>query len=249
MPTFLQLSIEEQKLVLEQAAARKGWAIPSVEKDYWVCWTLQHLFALPSLAGNLTFKGGTSLSKAYGLIDRFSEDIDLTIGRDALGFGGDNSPENAQTTSQQDKRLKKLREACSASVLTLVLPELRAQFEAALPSGAWTLEPDSQDNDRQTLLFTYPTLFADGASRYVHPSSRLNSAPDPTRGRRNSALLFQLLRNSFQASTATSTSRYFRYRRSARFGKRPCCFMRNVFAQKTNRSGRVWPGTTTTFIA
>lgn len=54
---------------------------------------LRHLFAMPELAG------GTSLSKAWGLIDRFSEDVDLTIGRDTLGFGDENSPEQAPSAS------------------------------------------------------------------------------------------------------------------------------------------------------
>lgn len=53
--------------------------------------------SLPGLAGHVTFKGGTSLSKAWGLIDRFSEDIDLTIGRDLLGYVGDNDPEHTTT--------------------------------------------------------------------------------------------------------------------------------------------------------
>jgi len=79
MRLFLQLPSDDQKLTIEQTAARIGWAASSVEKDFWVCWTLQKLFAVPELAPHLTFKGGTSLSKAWGLIGRFSEDIDLTI--------------------------------------------------------------------------------------------------------------------------------------------------------------------------
>jgi predicted nucleotidyltransferase component of viral defense system len=169
MPAFLDLSADDQKLVLEQAASMKGWAPHSVEKDFWVCWTLAHLFTLPGLAGNLTFKGGTSLSKAFGLIDRFSEDIDLTISREALGFGGENSPENASTSSQRGKRLKGLREACSAFVVGNVLPALSQSFRAALPTGDWSLELDGSDNDKQTLLFTYPTHFANEAGRYVRP--------------------------------------------------------------------------------
>ena len=69
--------------------------------------------------GPLTFKGGTSLSKAWGLIDRFSEDIDLTIGRDALGFGGENSPERAPSAKQQAKRLKALRDVCGTLGISL----------------------------------------------------------------------------------------------------------------------------------
>lgn len=168
MPAFLSLSKEEQLLLIEQSAASKGWAASSIEKDFWVCWTLRHLFTLPCLQGHLTFKGGTSLSKAFGLIDRFSEDIDLTISRDALGYGGDNSPEKAHTSSQRNKRLKALREACSAFVGSTVLTELLAQVGQALPGNEWSIEPDAGDADAQTLLFAYPTHFG-GAGRYIRP--------------------------------------------------------------------------------
>jgi predicted nucleotidyltransferase component of viral defense system len=195
MPAFLSLSSEDQKIIIEQSAAIQGWAPSSVEKDFWVCWTLHHLFALPSLTGNLTFKGGTSLSKAYGLIDRFSEDIDLTIGREALGFGGQNSPENAPNSSQRNKRLKGLREACSDFVINTVLPGLDARFHEALPAGRWKLELDATDNDKQTLLFSYPSHFADGAGRYIRPVVKIEfgarSDPWPAENRRIVPLIAQ----------------------------------------------------------
>jgi len=73
-----------------------------IEKDFWVCWTLKRLFALKSVGGDLLFKGGTSLSKAFGLIRRFSEDIDLSIHRASLGFSGDSDP--AHLTGKPFKR-------------------------------------------------------------------------------------------------------------------------------------------------
>lgn len=109
MPQFLGLPPDDQRLKIVQTAARNGWAPSSVEKDFWVCWALQQLFAMPDLAPHLTFKGGTSLSKAWGLIDRFSEDIDLTIGRDALGFGGTNSPEQAPSANSAPSASRRLR--------------------------------------------------------------------------------------------------------------------------------------------
>lgn len=75
MQEFLALSREDQKLAIEQTGARNGCVASSAEKDFWVCWTLERLFALPELKGHLTFKeGGASLSKVWGLIDRFAED-------------------------------------------------------------------------------------------------------------------------------------------------------------------------------
>lgn len=58
MQAFLALPREDQKLAIEQTGARNGWVASSVEKDFWVCWTLERLFALPELKGHLTFKGG-----------------------------------------------------------------------------------------------------------------------------------------------------------------------------------------------
>ena len=67
-------------------AGEKRGLLPLVlEKDFWVCWTLERLFALPEFSDHLLFKGGTSLSKVYGVIQRFSEDIDLSLSRTSLG--------------------------------------------------------------------------------------------------------------------------------------------------------------------
>lgn len=168
MPQFLQLSPSDQRLTIEQTAARNGWTPSSVEKDFWVCWVLQQLFSMQGLAPHLTFKGGTSLSKAWGLIDRFSEDIDLTMGRDALGFGGINSPEQAPSAKQRSKRLKALKAACSVYVRDTLLPQLREKFTSRLGGAGWTLQTDPDDPDGQTLLFAYPSHFQQ-QSGYVWP--------------------------------------------------------------------------------
>ncbi|HWW72166.1 MAG TPA: nucleotidyl transferase AbiEii/AbiGii toxin family protein [Duganella sp.] len=169
MQEFLKLPKEDRKLAIEQTAARKGWVASSAEKDFWVCWALEQLFTLPELTGHLTFKGGTSLSKAWGLIDRFSEDIDLTVGRDTLGFGGENSPERAPSAKQQAKRLKALREACGTFVRNTLLQKLSDRFTAQLDADGWQLVLDPNDPDGQTLLFFYLTHFGGEQARYVRP--------------------------------------------------------------------------------
>ena len=89
---------------------------PSViEKDFWVCWTLSHLFKLKGIP-DLVFKGGTSLSKAYGAIERFSEDIDITVSRDDLGFGDDKDPLKQETRSARKRQRKQLKSACQEFV-------------------------------------------------------------------------------------------------------------------------------------
>jgi predicted nucleotidyltransferase component of viral defense system len=74
--TFIQLPPERQRAIYDEAQARRGLPAQSIEKDFWVCWTLRELFQHPQWGAHFTFKGGTSLSKAWKLIERFS-DIDL----------------------------------------------------------------------------------------------------------------------------------------------------------------------------
>lgn len=75
---FLELPAEERRLYIEQAAARRNVSAVMLEKDFWVSWLLGVLFG-SDFGGALVFKGGTSLSKVFGVIDRFSEDIDLSL--------------------------------------------------------------------------------------------------------------------------------------------------------------------------
>ena len=103
MDKFIQLPAEEKLVYYEQAAAELNLPAVAIEKDFWVCWTLRELFNLPGWEDHITFKGGTSLSKVWKLIERFSEDIDLVISREYLGFSGDKDPESSPTVSQERK--------------------------------------------------------------------------------------------------------------------------------------------------
>lgn len=78
MNTFISRSVRERLELINQTAAKMDMAPAAIEKDFWVCWMLQRLFQSP-LRDSIIFKGGTSLSKVYGFIKRFSEDIDLIL--------------------------------------------------------------------------------------------------------------------------------------------------------------------------
>lgn len=134
----------------------------TIEKDFWVCWTLKKLFNLPEWGPHLTFKGGTSLSKGWGLIERFSEDIDIVINRHALGFGGDMAPDRAPSKKQIRKRLDALKVASQDCINETVLPLLAEAVSQEMPAElSWHLDSDPDDPDGQTLLLAYPTAFAD----------------------------------------------------------------------------------------
>ena len=115
MYTFLALPSERQRLYYEEGSQKLGLVPASVEKDLWVCFILRELFSLSSWGQHLTFKGGTSLSKGWKLISRFSEDIDVVIDRVHLGFGGE---------TLGSKKRKRLTKECSRSIQEELRPEL-----------------------------------------------------------------------------------------------------------------------------
>ena len=84
---FINLSIEEQQDIIRRVQAENGMDLQIIEKDWWVTAVLRALFSLP-YAEHISFKGGTNLSKCWGLIQRMSEDIDIAIDREFLGFSG-----------------------------------------------------------------------------------------------------------------------------------------------------------------
>jgi Nucleotidyl transferase AbiEii toxin, Type IV TA system len=169
MNGYLALSLEEQRaaclLVQDALQLHAG----SVEKDFWVCWTLRELFTLPDIRTYLTFKGGTSLSKAWKLIHRFSEDLDLVVDKEVLGFGGAASPDQAPSQKQRRVRNEALMSACRDWVQKTLMPTLSAKIEATLGASGWQLEVDPDMPDGQCLLFHYPSAFSPESPGYVRP--------------------------------------------------------------------------------
>jgi len=169
MEVLLQLSPADRRLACLQAEDRMRLQAASVEKDLWVCWTLRELFSLAALGSTLTFKGGTSLSKAWELIKRFSEDIDIVIDKAALGFGDAASPEHAASAKQRRLRLDALRTGAREWIRCVLLPALDDRIRASLGNEGWRLEVDSDAADGQCLLFHYPCVFSERDAGYVRP--------------------------------------------------------------------------------
>ena len=138
MAEFFELSADERLEALVQAANASGRPPHLLEKDVWVVWSLRHLFAAP-YAPHLVFKGGTSLSKAYGVIQRFSEDVDLTydiraIAADLIGDAGTTLP---ASKSQEKKWSKEIRARLAGWVGAEVVPQLQQDLERQrLPATA-----------------------------------------------------------------------------------------------------------------
>lgn len=161
MDSFARQPDDDRKALLQEAASRRDSTEIILEKDFWVCWTLKRLFSNPALAPYLTFKGGTSLSKAYSLIERFSEDIDLTISRSADFLKETPDPMDADISGKERaRRLKTLGENAQNFVREVALPTLQTEIETSLgQSENWQVVLDDEDPDHQTLLFHYPKIF------------------------------------------------------------------------------------------
>jgi hypothetical protein len=145
---LLQLPENDRRDVYEVAAADLGLPSRIVEKDVWICWVLGALFSDPG-AMPMAFKGGTSLSKAFGAIDRFSEDIDITVGFEEV---------NQQLPTSRNKCRdlgNMLRHRVSIHMTSHVAPMLEARFADEFGSFTGLLELKSDEE----IIFNYPSCY------------------------------------------------------------------------------------------
>ncbi len=149
---------DRRDLFTEAAARRGNISAVVIEKDFWVCWTLKHIFALGPAPAQLIFKGGTSLSKVYGVIERFSEDIDLSLSREDFGFVGERDPYQAPSGKKKRDLVDEIVAECQKAIATELLPRLHTRIESIIGpedgSASWSLNPDRKDV--QTIHFSYP---------------------------------------------------------------------------------------------
>ena len=121
---FLSLAAQDRKDILESAAVQLGRPAVILEKDIWICWALQILFSIP-WHHPMVFKGGTSLSKVYGIIDRFSEDVDITL--DYKAFDYDFDPFAPDVSKSRIRRFSQcLKSSVAGYLQDVVGPALEA---------------------------------------------------------------------------------------------------------------------------
>ena len=158
---FLSLAARERADILRTAAARSGRAAIILEKDIWVCWVLQALFSMPD-PHPMAFKGGTSLSKVYGIIDRFSEDVDVTLEYRAFNDGFD--PFAAGASRNQIRLFsERLRGRVTTYISDVVAPALGAAADGLAADGQHDIRIG---DDGETIRFAYPSAVED-ARGYV----------------------------------------------------------------------------------
>ncbi|MDP1751302.1 MAG: nucleotidyl transferase AbiEii/AbiGii toxin family protein [Reyranella sp.] len=177
--TIIAASDDDRRGLFLATANRVGTTVQNIEKDFWVCWTLDALFHRLKAGGpRLLFKGGTSLSKAYGLISRFSEDIDVTVFREDIVKVISTEELEKLSRSKRSTHLDAIKAACQAYIdgkLRVELDFLTRQTMEAAGKNPATLRVvlDEDDKDRQSLLIHYPSAVE--KSDYVTPSVKIES--------------------------------------------------------------------------
>lgn len=164
MDKVARLSAAQRRELFTETAARLGMTPAVVEKDFWVTWVLDRLFAVPALARLLMFKGGTSLSKAYGLIERFSEDIDLIL--DWRVLGGDD-PLAQRSRSQQNRLNEEIDRLAQGYIAGPLLDQVRTALGEVCQCGIG-------EDDPHVIEVRYPAAFGDD---YLRPEVRLEIGP------------------------------------------------------------------------
>jgi nucleotidyltransferase AbiEii toxin of type IV toxin-antitoxin system len=172
MDKLARLSAKDRRDIFAEAAARRGIRPTVIEKDFWVCIVLKLLFHRSRFKESLVFKGGTSLSKAYGLIERFSEDIDLVLDWNVIGFGeGLRDPlQDFDSKSKQDRFNKEINNLAAMYIAQTLCPELNdllQQEEIGLSAAV-------DSDDPHSIGIRYPAAFSEA---YIRPEVRLEIGP------------------------------------------------------------------------
>ena len=168
MNKVAQLSPDERRELFQETAIQRGVSAAVIEKDFWVCWVLKQLFTDPVVGTKVVFKGGTSLSKVYNLIDRFSEDIDLILDWRLLGYGLNQEDPYQDFTSntQQERFNRQVNERAAEYIAGTLIHEFIRLFTHV--SAAVDHE------DPHTVNITYPAAFSE---EYLRPEVRLEIGP------------------------------------------------------------------------
>lgn len=156
MKGIAKLFDDERLELFRNTSDKMGLQDAIIEKDFWVCYTLDYLFHRSPWLKLLAFKGGTSLSKAFNDIQRFSEDVDLILDWRVLGFGA-NEPWYQRSNTKQDAFNKEANARAAEFLKVTFLPIMKEQVADEL---GHEVNLSIDENDPQTVLFAYPNIFS-----------------------------------------------------------------------------------------
>lgn len=195
--SYFTLTTAQQRTILEQTAIKKALPKQAIEKDLWVTTILQIIFSLPC-ADNLVFKGGTSLSKVWNLINRFSEDIDLAIDRNVFELDGELTK----------KQVKKLRKASSIFVRDELYSQLVEAIDQTSLKGKCLIEvePDGEGDatypEPRSIFIRYQSVFEDQLA-YIPPIVKIEAGARSLLEPYDEALLHSMVEETLPTISTT----------------------------------------------
>lgn len=157
---------KERGLLFRETSRISGISEAIIEKDFWVCFMLKHLFTKSEFKNDVFFKGGTSLSKCYRLIQRFSEDIDIILNWTILGYT-EEEPWQKRSYTSQDKFNEEMNTKTSEFLKSRFIPTIEEELKN---QGLKSFKLEMDQTDILTVLFTYPAIYND---KYIIPKIRL----------------------------------------------------------------------------
>ncbi|MCH5172409.1 MAG: nucleotidyl transferase AbiEii/AbiGii toxin family protein [Erysipelotrichales bacterium] len=172
MYKFAQMTNEDRDFVFNKTAIEKGITKEIVEKDFWVCLMLDFLFTKSKFKEYLTFKGGTSLSKGFNIINRFSEDIDLILDWTVLGVGP-TEPLEERSNTKQDNYNRLLNNKAAEFIKNKLLTDIKENLSKLLNKQ---LDIEIDENDPQVINFYYPRVY-ESQNEYIKQFVRLEIGP------------------------------------------------------------------------
>jgi hypothetical protein len=154
--SYFSLKVQDQKEILQTAADKLGRQAAVLEKDIWVCWVLRTIFSMPN-AHPMAFKGGTSLSKVYDIIDRFSEDVDISL--DYRHFDDDFDPFSPGANNSQIRKFSdRLKSYVKSYAEDVVKPRIETAATELKTHSAHAIRID--DNGEK-IWFSFPSVVED----------------------------------------------------------------------------------------
>lgn len=159
MYKFAKMSNDDRDFVFNNVAIKRNIHKALIEKDFWICLVLDYLFTKSKFKNNITFKGGTSLSKGFNIIDRFSEDIDIILDWGLLGVKGE-EPLAERSNTQQDKYNKLLNEKAKVFIKNEFLRDVQSGLSDIL---GFNVDARIDEKDGQVINFYYPKMYKVGA--------------------------------------------------------------------------------------
>ena len=163
MINIARISPLERAELFKNTAYKMGLPEAIIEKDFWVCYTLDYLFHRSEWKNNLSFKGGTSLSKAYNLINRFSEDIDLILDWRVLGYSL-NEPWQERSNTKQDLFNKEANSRAEVFLANVFCPRIKNDLtnELGIEANIYI-----SNEDPQTVIFEYPRIYSNPSTLQI----------------------------------------------------------------------------------